>query len=79
MTLFKNKRKNKERHAILYSIDTKIQEARKKKETYIYYALKAEEVDLVRSYCLSHYQALVEVDHKTENTIIYKIYGYSLD
>lgn len=79
MTLFKNKRKNKECHAILYSIDTKIKEAREKKETHIYCALKAEEVDLVRSYCLSHYRALVEVDHKTENTIVYKIYGYSLD
>ena len=76
MTLFKNKGKNKNRPAVLYSIDQKINEAREKHETHFYYAL---EVDLVRSYCLSHYRALVNIDHKTDNIIVYKIYGYSLD
>lgn len=79
MTLFKNKEKNKNRSAVLYSIDQKINEAREKHETHFYYALEDKEVDLVRSYCLSHYRALVNIDHKTDNIIIYKIYGYSLD
>lgn len=79
MTLFKNKGKNKNRPAVLYSIDQKINEAREKHETHFYYALEDKEVDLVRSYCLSHYRALVNIDHKTDNIIVYKIYGYSLD
>lgn len=79
MSLFKCVRKNKNQPAVLYSIDLKIKEAREKNERSFYYALKNEEVDIVRTYCMSQYRALVEVDHKTNNTIVYKIYGYSID
>ena len=70
MSLFKCVRKNRSQPAVFYSIDLKIKEAREKKERCFYYALKSEEVDIVRAYCLSQYRALVEVDHKTDNTII---------
>lgn len=79
MSLFKCVRKNKNQPAVLYSIDLKIKEAREKHERHFYYPLDDKEVDMVRAYCMSQYRALVEVDHKTNDTIVYKIYGYSID
>ena len=77
MSLFKNK-KNDNKSALISLIDEKFSEARGKHEKRFYYPLDEKDVDMVRAYCLSRYGALVEVDHKTNNTIIYKFYGYSL-
>ena len=64
---------------VFFLIDSRIKEAREKHEKRFYYPLNERDVEAVRTYCLSRYGALVEIDHKTDNTIIYKIYGYSLD
>lgn len=75
MTLFK--KKNKNRPAVLYTIDMKFKEARENHQNCFYYALTNNEVDLVRAYCLTRYHAVVEVDHKNDNIIVYKFYGYT--
>lgn len=73
MTLFK-KKNNKP--PIFSIIDYKVKEARENGRTYFIYPLKEEDVEKVKEYFARCYHGIAEADHKTDNIIFYKFYGY---
>lgn len=78
MSLFKNKKKHGE-STLIYLLTERLNEAREKHEKCFYYPLSEKDVNYVKDYFMSHYQTVVEPDHKTNNIIVYKFYGYSID
>lgn len=76
MMPWKNKKKNL--YPILHLIEDKFSKAQAKNEPYFYYPLTEKEYPIVKEYFESHYGMIIEPDHKTDNIIIYKFYGYRL-
>lgn len=72
MSLF---RKKKEIPAVIYSLNECLKNAREKQEASFYYPLWEHEVDIARAWALQKHM-MVEPDHKTDNNIFYKFWGY---
>ena len=74
MSLFKKKKKVP---AVIYSLEKRLAEARRKNESYFYYPLWEHEVDIVRAWALRNH-FIVEPDHITDGNVYYKFYGYRI-
>lgn len=75
MTSFK-KNKNKEVPIVLPILENKLKDAIKIHQPCFYYPLLISEVNYVKKYFADKYHTIVEIDHQTEGTNVYKFYGY---
>lgn len=78
MSLFKNKKKNVTNPAII-QMEERMRLAREKKENWFYYAIQEKDLQIVRDYFATHYQAAIDASYQTNGIIVYRVYGYKLD
>lgn len=73
MSLFKKRR---EKPALLYSLDIKLQETIDKGDSSFYYPLEEKERLTAQAWATSHH-IMMEPDHITDSLITYKFWGIS--